>query len=257
MIRVGLLGLGAINTAFTKLVSSSEDICIIKGYDIDRAARLRYKQVVEGLGLKVRLVDAPDELWTDDEIDLVVEAASYEALSKFAKPIVSSGKRLVPLSVGGILLDEDLKRLYDNNKQMFLLVGGAIGTYELYRFLKTLTLKRVSLITEKPPKALGLERVYKEKTLLEDVPDVDALRMYPKNLNVVALLNLALDMRVYVTLRANPNLSHNVHTVEVVAEEARFSFRYENLPDKDNPRTSALTAYSLIYDLIRQGFEKS
>ena len=120
-------------------------------------------------------------------------------------------------------------------------------------------LTKVRYCSRKPPGAwLG--------TLAESVCDLDHLKEatvfyrgtareaalhYPKNANVaatVALAGLGFD-KTEVELCADPHTSRNTHEIEVRAKAGNFQIVLEGLPSLENPKTSALTAFSVIRGL--------
>jgi len=89
-------------------------------------------------------------------------------------------------------------------------------------------------------------------TLFEGSAAEAALR-YPQNLNVAATLALrGVGMeKTRVTVRADPRVAVNTHEIEVRSAAGTATFRFQNEPSADNPKTSALTALSLATEVAR------
>jgi aspartate dehydrogenase len=120
-------------------------------------------------------------------------------------------------------------------------------------------LTRVTYRSRKPPnawqgspaeKAIDLATLQQAATFFRGNAR-EAARRYPKNANVTATLALAglgFD-NTNVELIADPSVSHNIHEIEAEGPSGVIELRFIGYPSPLNPRTSALTAYSLIRTL--------
>jgi aspartate dehydrogenase len=74
----------------------------------------------------------------------------------------------------------------------------------------------------------------------------EAVRLFPRNINVSAALGLATWVEPDVELWADPAVTSNRHEIEAIGEFGRVTICTENLPSPDNPATSYLAALSVL-----------
>jgi aspartate dehydrogenase len=77
-------------------------------------------------------------------------------------------------------------------------------------------------------------------------PASEALRQYPRNINVSAALALATGMEPQVEIWADPAVRSNQHEIEAQGEFGRVAITTDNVPSPDNPATSYLAALSVL-----------
>lgn len=141
--------------------------------------------------------------------------------------------------------------------------SGALGALDVVRAARVGDVTSITLTTTKPPLALAdapwvvdqgidLSDSTQRRVIFSGGPQ-EAVRGFPQNVNVAALLALAADDpdRMRVTVVADPEAPGNVHEVEALGSFGTMRLRLENRPSDTNPKTSALAAQSVIA-LLRQ-----
>jgi aspartate dehydrogenase len=75
----------------------------------------------------------------------------------------------------------------------------------------------------------------------------EAARLYPRKMNVAATLALTVKpAKVRVQVISDPAVQRNTHEFKVKWRFGEMFLRFANDPHPDNPRTSALAAWSAI-----------
>lgn len=189
------------------------------------------------------------------EVDLVVEAASQEAVAAYGPTVIGSGKDMMILSVGALAdakLESTLNALSATCGGRLYIPSGALAGLDALKSASVGELREVHLRTRKPPASLGLTGVEAAKVIYTGTAR-EAVKKYPKNVNVAAALSLAgigFD-RTQVSIIADPAVRRNTHVITVEGDFGRMELTIENEPHPGNPRTSKLAAYSAIA-LLRQ-----
>jgi aspartate dehydrogenase len=202
----------------------------------------------------------------DSNADLVVEAATIDALKQYAIDILKSKKNLMAMSVGAFADREFLQKVEkaakENGVKVYL-PSGAIGGLDALKSAAAAELFNVSITTTKPPKSLrdnqyltgkgiDVDKI-KEIQVLYEGNAKDAIEKFPHNVNVattVGLCGLGPE-KTQVKIVCDPNIDKNIHEIHAKGDFGEFKFRVENLPSPTNPRTSYLAALSAITTLKR------
>ncbi|MEK6977382.1 MAG: aspartate dehydrogenase [Candidatus Hydrothermarchaeota archaeon] len=259
--RIALIGCGSIGQAIASAVAQKRqplELEIIFDADGERADSLAGR-----VGAKVAK-SIEDILASDAEV--VVEAASQEAVRTFAKGVLQGGKSLLVMSVGA-LADDDFRRELEEVARRkgvkIYLPSGAVGGLDALKGAALGGLDEVILITTKPPQGfrgnaylarMGIDPdKVKEARVLYEGDARGAVEKFPANVNVAMTLSLAGigAERTRVRVVVDPQTERNTHEVRVRGAFGEFAFRVDNVPSRENPRTSYLAALSAIATLKR------
>jgi aspartate dehydrogenase len=123
--------------------------------------------------------------------------------------------------------------------------SGAVFGLDNLKVARVAPLDRLVLRTTKHPRALGLSPEESRRCLFRG-PATEAVRQFPKNINISAAIGLATGIEPDVELWADPDASSNRHEIEASGAFGSVSIRADNLPSPDNPATSYLAALSVL-----------
>jgi len=256
--KVGLVGCGTIGSQLAMSVDSDK---------IANASLVALFDVAEGnlQSLKSKLHSSP-EAYSDfggflaSDADIVVEAASQDAIRSFGKSILEAGKDMMVMSVGaladGAFLSELLQAAAKKGCRIYVPTG-AIAGVDAIRSVRH-HLDSVTLTTTKNPKALaGAPFFETSKIRLDDIAKstvvyegaaAEAVRAFPANVNVAAVLSLAgfgVD-RTKVRIVADPQATTNRHEIVATGSFGEIRITVDNVPSPGNPKTSFLAVLSAI-----------
>ncbi len=255
--KIGLLGCGAIGTQIALAINSGHikaDLTHV--YDFNKA---KAETLVARLEKKPLIVENP-HLLSSNNVDLVVEAASQDAIKNHALSILQNRKDLMIMSVGALLDESVFDILFEacqEFKKKIYLPSGAIAGLDSIKSVKD-ELESVTLVTTKNPKALSGAKFFEsknmdvnsitEKTIIFEGAAKDAVTLFPANINVAALLSLAGlgSEKTLVKIVADPATDKNTHHIEAKGSFGKITIQVENVPDKTNPKTSRLAILSAI-----------
>lgn len=252
-LRIVIVGWGAIATRTAALLAQRQSpvrIVAIAVRDPD-AARAN-------LPPGARLITTPQDLQTLDA-DLLVEAASRSAVAPWTTAALQKGWD-VALSSTSALTDADLlHRLTQTartHRAQILIPPGALGGIDALSAAARLGLDHVRHDIIKPPLAWSgtpaetlcdLPNLSQPRTFFEGTA-AQAATAFPQNANVAvisALAGIGLD-RTNVALTADPTATLNRHTLTASGDFGRLTITLENRPLATNPKSSELTALSLL-----------
>ena len=247
--NVAILGCGNIGRTIAEAIDKEADLALVALFDIDLE---RAHALGRRLKIRPRVFERVDSLLEQRDIDIVVEAASQEAVRHYGVRILDSGKELMVMSVGAFIDDvlfERMKGIAEKKGLRIYIPSGAVLGVDGLKSASMAEIGSVTLITRKNPKRLGVD--VDRETVLYDGPAREGVREYPKNVNVAATLSLAgvgLD-KTNLRIIADPAVDKNIHELRVKGAFGEFNVRVENLPSPENPKTSYLAALSAIATL--------
>jgi aspartate dehydrogenase len=194
----------------------------------------------------------------DARPDLLVECAGHGALIEHVIPALRAGVSAVAVSTGALSDARVYAQLEDAARAggaRVHLTPGAVGAIDALAAARLGGLDRVTYVGRKPPLAwrdtpaearVNLDSLRESTTIFEGSAR-DAAALYPRNANVaatVALAGLGLD-ETMVRLEADPAISENVHSIAAEGAFGRFEITLYGRPLASNPKTSALTVFSV------------
>lgn len=258
--RIALLGCGAIGTEIAMAIDSGKvDARLTHVYDKMHG---RAQMMVARLDSKPEIV-GNSHLLSSNNADLIVEAASQDAVRDVALGVLQNRKDIMILSAGALLDKTIFEVLSDAcrefNRRIHLPSGAIAGLDGLNAVRNELS--SVMLTTTKHPRSLAGARFFKESkinplgittpTTIFDGTAVKAVELFPANINVAALVSLAGvgGSSTRVRIVADPNTTMNMHRIDARGEFGEMSFVIRNTPDRNNPRTSRLAILSAIEKL--------
>lgn len=256
--KVGLIGAGFIGSTLAKVMEKMKEIEVI--YLIDNSPA-QARALAHSLK-KVKAVEDLDELLP--KLDLIIEAASQEAVKKYVLKALKAGKDFMVLSVGAFGDEKFWKRVQNTAKKYngrLHIPSGAVCGIDGIKGAAIAQLRCIEIETTKPPASLeGAPYISKKKIDLTGItkPTVifegsarEAVKHFPKNINVAAVISLAgigFD-KTRVRIIADPNATRNIHDIHVKGRFGEFHCRVDNMPSMTNPKTSYLAALSAIATL--------
>jgi aspartate dehydrogenase len=253
-LKIALIGYGAISqTLFDLFREKKPDIDII-GVLVRPG---RAKETQKKVGRKVAVVETLKAL-LKLKPDVVVEAASQQAVRDWGETILKKGIDLMVIATGAYG-DPKLYKKHIKAAEK----RGAIAGLDGLLAMRLGKLERVKYVSIKPPHAwsgtpaeteFDLPSI-KEPTVIFRGKPADAGRLYPKNANLavtVALCGAGLQ-HTDIELVADPTLpaGTNASRLEVVSDSGELKMERLGLAMPDNPKTGVLTALTMADDLMK------
>lgn len=261
LLKIGIVGCGAIGTSLAKAIVKDfkQQAKLVALYDIDHersiilARKVSPNKNLSCSSLKQLIARS----------GLVIEAAQAKCSLAIARSSLAKKRDVMIMSVGGIVNDfKKLKAIATRNNCKVYIPSGAIsGIDALKAAVSSGKINKVTLTTIKNPLSFkGLEYLKKKRielasikkdTILFSGSAERAVKLFPQNINVAAVLSIAGigEERTKVKIIASPSVEKNIHQIRVESSAGNILTRTENVLHPDNPKTSYLAVLSAIATL--------
>jgi aspartate dehydrogenase len=256
-LKLGIIGCGTIGTEIAVQVKKhlSNEMTVQAIYDTDQKAINKLKKRIRGVSPK----KTAEEVFQACEI--VAEAASSAIVKDMLCLAYKNSTDIMIMSVGGVLGNESILKKLDNKNIKVYMPSGALAGIDAIKAAGCANISSVTLVTKKPPKGLegafyieknkiDLKKIKKE-TVIFSGNVKEAIKGFPKNINVSAILSLAGIgvKRTFVKIVVVPGSSVNSHEIIAEGDFGKIISRTENVPSPANPKTSYLASLSAIATL--------
>ncbi len=256
--RVALIGGGTIAALFVDHIRQGDlgdaQVAAIMG----RGDTSRGKPLAEDNA--IRFVTTLDELLAQKP-DVVVEAASHDAVRDFGVTLLQKGIALIVLS-GGALCDDALRAQLEaaamQTGALLYVPSGGICGLDALKTMCIAGVDEVMIVVTKPPAAWkGIAYVEQQGFKLDgmtgpltlfDGSAREGVPLFPANVNIAAVLSLAgvgFD-KTRLKVVADPALTLNTHYITLRGKTGNVSIKLESVPAPENPKTSWLACYSAL-----------
>ena len=252
--KLAIIGSGSLGSIIGRVVSKDlqeeyEILGVLSGR-VENAIRLADE-------INCKAYKSLDEM-IDDAPDYIIEATFPDVLKEIGVKILANGINLIPLSVGALADKEfydKVKETASENKCRVHIPSGAVGGFDVLCASMLMGDAAVSITTEKSPESLNGAPFLKGRKLSEEKAEevfsgfaMEAIEHFPENVNVAVTTALATTgvENTKVAIRSIPGFESNKHEIELDGETVHVTVIIETKPSKDNPKSSALAAYSVI-----------
>jgi aspartate dehydrogenase len=252
-IRAVFIGWGAINMRVGALLAQRNS-----AVDIVGIAAIDTPENRASIPQGVAFLKSPRDL-ASLKPDLVIEAAGRAAIDTWAEPALAVAPAMIIASTSAFCDETLLARLSavaERHGSRILIPSGAIGAVDALASASVLDLDEVTHQIVKPPiawRGTPAEKLFdlatlNARTVFFSGSAREAASHYPQNANatvVTGLAGIGLD-RTRVEMVADPAVRINGHRIIAKGAFGRLEIALENNPLATNPKSSELTALSLV-----------
>jgi len=256
--KVGLIGCGAIGSEVAYAIDKEIrqiDLSIV--YDIEKT---KVDRLLSNLTKKPEVASSIRQVV--EKANLTVEAASPQIVEELLTLALKKDKDILIMSIGGVLGHLDiLEKIKKEGRCKVYFPSGAIAGLDGLNAAQEKEIYSITLTTTKHPQALAgapyitrhkikLKNI-KKPTLIFEGTSMEAIKAFPRNINVSATLSLAgIGMeKTKVRIVADPGITKNKHKIEIKGVFGEMEIVVKNIPSATNPKTSYLAALSAVATL--------
>lgn len=262
--RVSIIGCGAIGTELAKAIDSQTipNVILLSVVDIDAHAVEKLSSPLHHSSSIKKFLDL-NSFYDSKEFlnsDIIIEAASPNALKNMSKSILRTQKDFLLMSVGAFSDIDFFSTVFDIIKSFDCRIhipSGAIAGIDAIKSVKS-QLSSVTLTTTKNREGLRNAPYFTYRSMsIDDIKDKvllftgsarDAIANFPNNVNVASILSLVgLGFEnTVINIYLDPFISTNKHEIIAKGSFGTIYCLVENIPSPMNPKTSYLAILSAI-----------
>lgn len=243
--KVGIAGLGAIGGAVARALIDG-----IEGYELHAASEINHDQAFD--------IPCVSFEGLAQSCDLIIETLPPEIVPELAEAVFKEEKDLILASSSALLLHPELLEKKGARKGRIIVSSGALSGLDGVSALAQTGIKSAKISTTKKPAGYeGAPHIIQNQIKLEEITEkeklfsgnaLEASKAFPANINVAATLSLAGigPEKTEVEIWADPDIKGNTHEIKIIGEFSALTSKVENTPDPKNPKSSMLTAHSII-----------
>ncbi|MFN3384014.1 MAG: aspartate dehydrogenase [Archaeoglobaceae archaeon] len=228
---VGIIGCGAIGGYLAEyLPKLGFNVSAIYDRDFEKMEKVGRKT-----GIRVK---KSFEEFLGEEMDIVIESASQEALKEYAEKILMSGRDMIALSIGAFADRSFYLRISELCKKLGrkVYIAHALAGLDAISAVSDF-IEEIEMESRKNRRNIG--EVYFEGNSSE------ASKLFPKSMNVATALAIA-SKRDFKVRFISSDQEENVHLVKVRWKFGEIEVKVRNRVMGENPRTSFLATLSVV-----------
>lgn len=252
---IGIAGFGTVGQEVARRICTGAlpgaRLAAVSARDLDRARQSASQ--LEPAPLVVPLADLTRHA------EVIVEAATAEAFPDIARAVLSAGRRLVTVSVGGVPNCPDMLEIAAKHGGRVRIASGALPGVDAIRAAAEGAIASVHLRTRLKPESLASEPFILDKGFDFTSPPPQPVKVFegsareaaaafPRHFNVAITLSLAgigFD-RTQIEVWCDGSISGAQHQVDVDASDVSLTLISRNYPSVTNPKTSRMVAPSIM-----------